>query len=313
MKFKSKLLSSEVTSKDFWMRRKTLKTLSTSVALGTLGLAKSFAATGEKDKDLIFSHVKQFSTKEDRTDFSKASSYNNFYEFGTDKSDPKKYAHELQTSPWSVTVHGDVLKPKIFDLDDLRGLAPLEERVYRLRCVEGWSMVIPWIGYPLSSLIKKVLPTGNAKYVEFTTLYRPEEMRGQRRSVLDWPYIEGLRLDEAMNPLTLLSFGMYGSLLPTQNGAPVRVIVPWKYGFKSPKAIVSIRLTEKQPQTAWMQGSPKEYGFYSNVNPNVRHPRWSQSKERRIGELRKRDTVIFNGYADYVAHLYEGMDLKKFF
>ena len=174
-------------------------------------------------------------------------------------------------------------------------------------------MVIPWIGYPLSSLIKKVLPTGNAKYVEFTTLYRPEEMRGQRRSVLDWPYIEGLRLDEAMNPLTLLSFGMYGSLLPTQNGAPVRVIVPWKYGFKSPKAIVSIRLTEKQPQTAWMQGSPKEYGFYSNVNPNVRHPRWSQSKERRIGELRKRDTVIFNGYGDYVAHLYEGMDLKKFF
>ena len=258
-----------------------------------------------------------FSTMERQTSFEDASTYNNFYEFGTDKSDPARYAGTLKPRPWTVAVEGEVAKPGNYDIEQLLGLAPQEERIYRMRCVEGWSMVIPWIGYPLSELIKRLEPTGNAKYVQFETLSDPKQMPGLRSGVLDWPYREGLRMDEAMHPLTLLTFGMYGRVLPNQNGAPVRVTVPWKYGFKSAKSIVSIRFVEKQPITSWGRAGPSEYGFYSNVNPEVDHPRWSQATERRIGEdgffQKKRKTLMFNGYAEQVAQLYTGMDLRKFY
>ncbi len=251
-----------------------------------------------------------------QTAYKDATGYNNFYEFGTDKGDPARHAGSLKTSPWTVAIEGEVNKPQVIDLDGLRKLAPLEERVYRLRCVEGWSMVIPWIGYSLSALINKVEPNGNAKYIEFTTLADQRQMPGLGSPVLDWPYVEGLRLDEAKHPLTLLTLGMYGDVLPNQNGAPVRVVVPWKYGFKSAKSIVKIRFTRDQPKTAWNLAAPREYGFYSNVNPEVDHPRWSQGSERRIGEdglfTRKRKTLMFNGYAE-VASLYAGMDLRKFY
>lgn len=256
------------------------------------------------------------STQEAPTSFKDASSYNNFYEFGTDKGDPVQNAHTLRTRPWTVTIEGEVKKPVTLDIDRILKLAPLEERIYRLRCVEGWSMVIPWVGYSLSNLLKQVEPLGSAKFVEFTTLADRRQMPGLRSGVLDWPYVEGLRMDEAMHPLTLLTVGMYGQVLPNQNGAPVRLIVPWKYGFKSAKSIVRIRLVSRQPRTAWNDSAPDEYGFYSNVNPNVDHPRWSQATERRIGEdgffQRKRKTLMFNGY-DQVASLYSGMDLKKFY
>jgi sulfoxide reductase catalytic subunit YedY len=256
------------------------------------------------------------STQEPQTSFKDASSYNNFYEFGLDKGDPVENAHTLRTRPWTVTIEGEVNKPVTLDIDRILKLAPLEERIYRLRCVEGWSMVIPWVGYSLSNLLKQVEPTANAKYVEFTTLADNRQMPGLRSPVLDWPYVEGLRIDEAMHPLTLLTVGMYGQVLPNQNGAPLRLIVPWKYGFKSAKSIVRIRLTSRQPRTAWNDSAPNEYGFYSNVNPNVDHPRWSQATERRIGEdgffKPKRKTLMFNGY-DQVASLYSGMNLKKFF
>ncbi|MDP3844597.1 MAG: protein-methionine-sulfoxide reductase catalytic subunit MsrP [Oxalobacteraceae bacterium] len=245
-----------------------------------------------------------------------ATTYNNFYEFGTDKSDPAKYAGSLKTRPWSIAIEGEVKKPMTLDLDSLLKLAPLEERIYRLRCVEGWSMVIPWVGYSLSALIKKVEPTGNAKFIEFVTLADPKQMPGLRSPVLDWPYVEGLRIDEAHHPLALLTFGMYGEVLPNQNGAPVRIVLPWKYGFKSAKSIVKIRFVNEQPKTAWNIAAPQEYGFYANVNPEVDHPRWSQASERRIGEdsffTRKRKTLMFNGYSE-VASLYAGMDLKKLF
>ena len=254
-----------------------------------------------------------FSTTEEKTPYEDVTSYNNFYEFGTGKQDPARYAGSLKTRPWTIRVDGEVNKAQTFDIDGLLKLAPLEERVYRLRCVEAWSMVVPWVGYPLSALIKQVQPTGNAKYVEFTTLYDPKQMPGQNARILDWPYTEGLRMDEAMNPLTLLTFGLYGEVLPNQSGAPVRIVIPWKYGFKSAKSIVRIRFTEKQPQTAWNKANPGEYGFYSNVNPKVDHPRWSQARERRIGDFFKRDTLMFNGYADQVASLYTGMDLQKFY
>jgi sulfoxide reductase catalytic subunit YedY len=244
-------------------------------------------------------------------------SYCNFYEFGTEKDDPPQRAPQLlNTRPWTVRVEGEVRKPRTFDIDDLLALAPMEERVYRLRCVEAWSAVVPWIGYPLAELIRRVEPTGNAKFVEFTTLADPKQMPGLRSSVIDWPYTEGLRLDEAMHPLTLLGFGMYGRTLPAQNGAPVRLVVPWKYGFKSAKSIVRIRFTEKQPVNAWQKSNPAEYGFYSNVNPERDHPRWSQKSERRLGEeifSRRRPTLMFNGYAEQVASLYAGMDLRKFY
>jgi sulfoxide reductase catalytic subunit YedY len=251
------------------------------------------------------------------TKWDEATTYNNFYEFGVNKDDPARLAHTLKPRPWSVQVEGLAARPRPFSIDDLLKLAPLEERIYSLRCVEGWSMVIPWIGVPLSALLKRVEPTGQAKYVEFATLVDPEQFPAQRKgffgfSSLDWPYIEGLRLDEAMHPLTLLTFGMYGKLLPNQNGAPVRVVIPWKYGFKSAKSIVRIRLTSDEPKTAWNKAQPSEYGFYSNVNPTVDHPRWSQATERRIGEFRRRKTLMFNGY-DQVASLYTGMDLRKFY
>jgi methionine sulfoxide reductase catalytic subunit len=245
-----------------------------------------------------------------------ATSYNNFYEFGSDKADPAANAGSLKTRPWTIAIEGEVKKPLTLDLDSLQKLAPLEERIYRLRCVEGWSMVIPWIGYSLAELIKKVEPTGNAKYVEFVSLADKKQMPGLRSPILEWPYVEGLRLDEANHPLTLLTFGMYGAVLPNQNGAPVRVVVPWKYGFKSAKSIVKIRFVKDQPRTAWNIAAPQEYGFYSNVNPNVDHPRWSQATERRIGEdsffTKKRQTLMYNGYSQ-VASLYGGMDMKKFF
>jgi sulfoxide reductase catalytic subunit YedY len=254
-------------------------------------------------------------TMEKVTDYKDATSYNNFYEFGTDKSDPVENAHTLKTRPWTVEVGGLVKKPAKYAIEDLMKLAPQEERIYRLRCVEGWSMVIPWVGFSLAKLIEKVEPLGNAKYVEFLTLADKKTMPYVGSRVLDWPYAEGLRMDEAMHPLTLLTFGMYGEVLPNQNGAPVRVVVPWKYGFKSAKSIVTIRFTDKEPHTAWNKAAANEYGFYSNVNPNVDHPRWSQATERRIGEdglfAKKRKTLMFNGYEQQVGQLYAGMDLKK--
>ncbi|MFN4064675.1 MAG: protein-methionine-sulfoxide reductase catalytic subunit MsrP, partial [Parazoarcus communis] len=249
------------------------------------------------------------STTESQTAYKSVTTYNNFYEFGTDKEDPARNAGKMAVRPWTVRVEGLAGKPRTFDIDDLLKLAPLEERIYRLRCVEAWSMVVPWVGFPLSALLKQVDPLGSAKYVEFVTHYDASIMT--RRQILNWPYTEGLRLDEAMHPLTILAVGLYGEVLPNQNGAPVRLVVPWKYGFKSAKSIVAIRLHEKQPATAWNQSAPQEYGFYSNVNPEVDHPRWSQASERRIGELRKRPTLMFNGYAEQVASLYQGMDLRK--
>jgi len=256
-------------------------------------------------------------TMDKPTAYKDAASYNNYYEFGTDKADPAVRAHTLKTSPWSVEIEGLVKKPGRLGLEDLLKLSPMEERIYRLRCVEGWSMVIPWVGYSLAELIKRVEPLGNAKYIEFVTLADPKTMPGVNSRVLDWPYTEGLRLDEALHPLTLLAFGMYGEVLPNQNGAPVRLVVPWKYGFKSSKSIVKIRFTEQQPKTAWGRAAPSEYGFYSNVNPAVDHPRWSQATERRIGEdglfSKKRKTLPFNGYEAQVGQLYAGMDLAKWY
>ena len=256
-------------------------------------------------------------TMEKPTTYADVTGYNNFYEFGTDKADPARRAGKLRTRPWTVTVEGEVKKTRVFDIEALLKLAPMEERIYRLRCVEGWSMVIPWIGYSLSELIRQVEPTGNAKFVEFVTLADPQQMPGVGSRVLDWPYVEGLRIDEALHPLTLLVFGLYGELLPNQNGAPLRLAVPWKYGFKSGKSLVKIRFVERQPATSWARALPEEYGFYSNVNPTVDHPRWSQATERRIGEdglfQRKRPTLMFNGYELQVGQLYAGMDLKKFF
>ncbi|MEI6413657.1 MAG: protein-methionine-sulfoxide reductase catalytic subunit MsrP [Pseudomonadota bacterium] len=253
------------------------------------------------------------STQDKPTPWEDVTSYNNFYEFGTGKSDPARTAGSLKTQPWTVVVDGLVNKPGTYDIETLLKLASLEERIYRMRCVEGWSMVIPWVGYPLNELIRRVEPQGSAKYVEFTTLRDPAQMPGQKTAVLDWPYVEGLRLDEARHPLTLLTLGLYGAVLPHQNGAPVRIVVPWKYGFKNAKSIVRIRFVEQEPKTTWALANSKEYGFYSNVNPTVDHPRWSQARERRLGEFLKRDTLMFNGYGDQVASLYTGMDLQRYF
>ncbi|TAK92326.1 MAG: protein-methionine-sulfoxide reductase catalytic subunit MsrP [Burkholderiaceae bacterium] len=310
LKFKSDIPASEITPYAVYQQRRAFvqAAVAAGVLMPTLSEAAAMALKGAPSS---------YSVPEKTTSFDDATHYNNFYEFGTDKSDPARHADTLRPAPWTVRIEGEVAKPRTFDIDDLRKLAGMEERVYRLRCVEGWSMVIPWVGYPLVQLLKQVQPTGNAKYIEFTSLADPKQMPGVRSSVLEWPYTEGLRLDEALHPLTLLTFGMYGQVLPNQNGAPVRVIVPWKYGFKSAKSIVRIRLTEKQPNTSWNLAAPGEYGFYSNVNPEVDHPRWSQATERRIGEdgifKPKRKTLMFNGYADQVAGLYTGMDLRKFY
>ncbi|CAM4305094.1 protein-methionine-sulfoxide reductase catalytic subunit MsrP [Corallococcus sp. ZKHCc1 1396] len=254
-----------------------------------------------------------FDTDEPRTPYEDITTYNNFYEFGLDKNDPARRAHTLKTRPWTVVIDGEVHKPQTVDVDQLISGFPLEERVYRMRCVEAWSMVIPWLGIPLGKLLERVQPTSFAKYVAFTTLEDPEQMPGQKSPVLDWPYVEGLRLDEAMHPLTLLATGLYGKQLPAQNGAPLRLVVPWKYGFKGIKSIVRISLTREQPRTTWNLANGREYGFYANVNPAVDHPRWSQASERRIGDTGRRPTLPFNGYAEQVADLYRGMDLKRDF
>jgi methionine sulfoxide reductase catalytic subunit len=251
-----------------------------------------------------------FSTDEKQTSFVDITNYNNFYEFSTDKRAVAEESQGFITRPWTVSVEGLVNKPKVYDLDDLLKISPQEERVYRHRCVEGWSMVIPWVGFPLGKLLEQVEPNSQARFVAFETLYDPKRMPNQRTGVLDWPYVEGLRLDEAMHPLTILATGLYGEAMPPQDGAPVRLVVPWKYGFKGIKSIVKIRLVDVQPPTTWSAYAQNEYGFYSNVNPNVNHPRWSQARERRIGEYGLRDTLMFNGYAEQVAHLYTGMDLK---
>jgi sulfoxide reductase catalytic subunit YedY len=322
-------LPSEITSQRVYEERRTLvKLMASGVAGAALTAWASRAAhaqaptlTPRPGKQPALPSVKSSLagaiTMEKLTPYKDASSYNNFYEFGTDKADPARNAHTLKTSPWTVEIEGLVKKPAKYTVEDLLKLSAQQERIYRLRCVEGWSMIIPWVGYSLSELIKKVEPLGSAKYVEFVTLADPKTMPGVGSRVLDWPYVEGLRLDEAMHPLTLLSFGMYGELLPNQSGAPVRLVVPWKYGFKSGKSLVKIRFTDKQPATAWNKAAANEYGFYSNVNPDVDHPRWSQATERRIGEdglfAKKRKTLMFNGYEAQVGQLYAGMDLKKFF
>jgi sulfoxide reductase catalytic subunit YedY len=284
-------------------------------ALMELASSKAYAQTANLQK-LPARPNSSYVVMDKQTSYQDVTTYNNFYEFGTDKSEPARNAHTLQTHPWQISIEGEVKKPFTLDLDSLQKLAPMEERVYRHRCVEGWSMVIPWIGYSLSALIKKAEPTGSAKYIEFTSLADKKQMPGVRDPVLEWPYVEGLRMDEANHPLALLTFGLYGEVLPNQNGAPVRMALPWKYGFKSAKSIVKIRFTKDQPRTAWNLAAPQEYGFYSNVNPDVDHPRWSQATERRIGEdglfTRKRKTLMFNGYSE-VASLYTGMDLKKYF
>ena len=310
----SDIKPSEITDERIYRERRQFLGASISLAAGA-AIPGLFASPAEAAAAAKLSGLRKstFSVNEKQTPFTDVTTYNNFYEFGTDKSSPAREAGSLVTHPWTVTVEGEIKRPKVYNIDELLKLSPLEERIYRMRCVEGWSMVIPWVGFSLNELIKQVEPTGNAKYVEFVTLDDPKQMPGQRYPVLDWPYVEGLRIDEAMHPLTLLAVGLYGEVLPNQNGAPIRLVVPWKYGFKSAKSIVKIRFVSKQPTSSWMKATPSEYGFYSNVNPHVDHPRWSQAKERRIGEFFKRDTLMFNGYGDQVARLYAGMDLKKYF
>ncbi len=310
--------ASEITPLAVYAKRRTLLRLAGAAALA-LPVARVLAAEASRATALaaVPSTVPGAMVLDKPTTAKDAASYNNFYEFGTDKADPARRAHTLALRPWTVQVDGLVRKPRRFDIGELLGLAPLEERIYRLRCVEGWSMVIPWVGYSLAALIRRVEPLGSAKYVEFTTLADKVQMPGLASGVLDWPYTEGLRLDEALHPLTLLALGMYGQVLPAQNGAPVRLVVPWKYGFKSAKSLVRIRFVEHEPATAWAKAVPQEYGFYSNVNPLVDHPRWSQATERRIGEdgllAKKRKTLMLNGYEAQVGQLYAGMDLHKYF
>jgi methionine sulfoxide reductase catalytic subunit len=317
--------SSEIMPQAIYQRRRELLKLMASGAAGSVlaswASRKALAQAPRPGKlaplPAVKSGVPGAVTMEKLTEYKDATHYNNFYEFGTDKGDPSQNAHTLKTSPWIVEVDGLVKKPAKYQIEDLLKLSAQEERIYRLRCVEGWSMVLPWVGYSLSKVIEKVEPLGNARFVEFISLADPKTMPFVGSRVLDWPYVEGLRIDEAMHPLTLLAFGMYGEILPNQNGAPVRLVVPWKYGFKSGKSLVRIRFTDREPKTAWNKAAANEYGFYSNVNPNVDHPRWSQATERRIGEdglfAKRRKTLLFNGYEPQVGQLYAGMDLKKNF
>ena len=307
--------ASEITPEEIYrQRRRFLQGSAWALAGLALGSTGAEAALqGGELLPLAGVHKGPFSTDETPTSYEDVTHYNNFYELGTGKQDPARYVGHLKPRPWSVAVEGACAKPGVYDLEDFIKPYALEERVYRLRCVEGWSMVIPWVGFPLADLLKRFEPLADAKYVEFTTLLDPKMFPGQRVNVLDWPYVEGLRMDEAMHPLTLVAVGLYGRELPNQNGAPLRLVVPWKYGFKSIKSIVKVRFTEKQPGTTWGRTAPREYGFYSNVNPEVDHPRWSQKYERRIGEFGKRKTLPFNGYADQVASLYAGMDLRKYY
>ncbi len=298
---------SDVTPQPLYVNRRHF--LAGSVALGALGALAS-TSRGAKLEDVKKSSYNVGDEK--ITPAEAVTHYNNYYEFGTDKEDPAKNAQNFRTSPWTLKVEGEVAKPLTFDHDSLMKIAPLEERIYRHRCVEAWSIVVPWIGFPLNALLKQVEPTSKAKYVAFETYYDSKQMLSSRAAGIDFPYVEGLRLDEAMHPLALLAVGMYGDTLPNQDGAPIRLVVPWKYGFKSIKSLVKIRLVEKQPPTTWNISASNEYGFYSNVNPQVDHPRWSQAKERRLGELFKRNTLMFNGYSE-VASLYAGMDLRKYY
>lgn len=309
---------SEITPEPVWLgRRHWLRQMAAgSLALGVGGLARAEAGDGPVGPVLQAPRNMHWSTTEQPNSWRDITTYNNFYEFGTGKGDPAEYAGRMQLQPWAVTIDGAVRKPMTLDADDLRKLAPLEERIYRLRCVEAWSLVVPWIGYSLSRLLQRVEPTADARYAVFTSAVQPDAMPGVRQGILDWPYVEGLRMDEAMHPLTLLAFGLYGRELPPQDGAPLRVVVPWKYGFKSAKSLVHIRLQSEQPVTSWMRAAPREYGFYANVNPAVPHPRWSQATERRIGSgffAARLPTLPFNGYAESVASLYKGMDLRRNF
>jgi sulfoxide reductase catalytic subunit YedY len=321
--------ASEITPERSYLRRREflrhslLFTATSSAVGGTLlwlirGLRakdrqKPAASTSLQPSTLTITRQLDYSSGEAKTPYGSVTTYNNFYEFGVDKGDPAENAHTLKTRPWTVAIEGEAMRPQIIDIDRLLEWFPLEERVYRMRCVEAWSMVIPWVGFPLGDLLRRLEPTSRAKYVALTTLLDPEQMPGQRRGLLDWPYVEGLRIDEAMHPLTILAIGLYSRPLPNQDGAPLRLVVPWKYGFKGIKSIVKIRLTEEPPPSTWNLAAPGEYGFFANVNPAVDHPRWSQATERRIGEFRRRPTLPFNGYADQVGGLYAGMDLRRFF
>jgi sulfoxide reductase catalytic subunit YedY len=307
------IASSEITPETLYVNRRDFIKSSGLIA-GSLALGAGLMDTPEAEAATLPGIVKSpYKVDEKQTPFEAVTTYNNFYEFGTQKDDPADNAKGFAAKPWTVTVDGEVAKPGTYSLDDLIKGHALEERVYRMRCVEAWSMVIPWVGVPLSAIIEKLGPTSKAKYVAFETLYDPKRMPGQRVPVLEWPYREGLRMDEAMNPLTLLAVGLYGQELMPQNGAPVRLVTPWKYGFKGIKSIVKIHFTDRQPRTAWNISAPREYGFYANVNPEVDHPRWSQANERRIGEFFRRPTLMFNGYGPEVAHMYAGLDLRKNF
>ena len=304
--FKTRLRYSDVTPQSVWIGRRAL-----IAGAGSIGAVAAFGGAVGASTEYPKS---RYSVSGKANSLEDITSYNNFYEFGTKKDDPAKHAHQMTTDPWSIKVDGLVEKPGQYDLADLLAGAPIEERIYRLRCVEGWSMIIPWIGFELSHILNRIEPSAGAKYVSFETLVRPSEMKGQNSRILDWPYREGLRLDEAMHPLTIMATGLYGEELPNQNGAPLRLVVPWKYGFKSIKSIVRITVTEDQPPTSWNMQAPNEYGFYSNVNPDVDHPRWSQATERVIGGglfAKRVDTQLFNGYGDEVASLYAGMDLAR--
>ncbi|HUB01424.1 MAG TPA: protein-methionine-sulfoxide reductase catalytic subunit MsrP [Terriglobales bacterium] len=311
----SDIPSSEITPKELYLNRRQFLT-GAALATAAAGLAfRDLAApplTAEANDKIDNLQKSPFSTTEKQTPYKDVTNYNNFYEFSTDKYEPASLAKNFKTRPWTVTIDGQVKKKQVLDVDSILKFAAPEERIYRHRCVEGWSIVVPWIGFSFSELIKRADPLPSAKFVQFTTLYDPKQMPGQRIDVLRWPYVEGLRMDEAMHPLALLCFGMYGETLPNQDGAPLRMVIPWKYGFKSAKSIVRISFVEKQPWNSWQLSAPNEYGFYANVNPNVDHPRWSQAKERRLGEFFKRPTLLFNGY-DQVASLYSGMDLRKNF
>ncbi|MDQ3809594.1 MAG: protein-methionine-sulfoxide reductase catalytic subunit MsrP [Chloroflexota bacterium] len=317
--------SSEITPESTFVRRRELlrngaRALGTAAVVGS-GLmwlvGQAPPPDPPEDQQPVATTVPQpngpYDTDEPPSAYSAITTYNNFYEFGLDKDEPAENAHILRTRPWTIAVEGEVAQPRVIDIDTLLSWFTLEDRIYRMRCVEAWSMVIPWLGFPLRELISRLEPTANARFVEFTTLLDPQQMPGQRSRVLQWPYVEGLRLDEALHPLTLMAVGLYGRMLPNQNGAPLRLVVPWKYGFKGIKSIVKIRLVTEQPRTTWALAAPNEYGFYANVNPEVDHPRWSQATERRIGEFTRRKTLPFNGYAEEVASLYAGMDLRRNF
>ncbi|MBV9624210.1 MAG: protein-methionine-sulfoxide reductase catalytic subunit MsrP [Acidobacteria bacterium] len=307
--------SSEITPRDVYLnRRKFLAAAAVAGAAAFAGIDELVrpASLARADEKIGGVTKSPFSANEKITPVNSVTHYNNYYEFSTEKEGPAELAKNFRTRPWTVTIDGAVEKKQVLDVDTIIKFAAPEERIYRHRCVEGWSIVVPWVGFSLNELVKRAQPLGKAKFVEFTTIYDVKQMPGQRRNVLDWPYVEGLRMDEAMHPLALLCFGMYGEVLPNQDGAPLRIVLPWKYGFKSAKAIVRIHFTEHQPLNTWNKAAPSEYGFYSNVNPNVDHPRWSQKTERRLGEFFKRPTLMFNGY-DQVASLYAGMDLKKNF